>query len=269
MIINIRHETIYSYDKLVPRLVQLLRLYPTKCKNQKILNWEITSNVGDIESSYEDSLGHRILNIYNDNFQGQQIIKAKGKVETKDLNGTIQGITEKVNPLCFLRLTDLTRPGKKIIELSKTIKKKNKDEIKFCHDLNLIVSEIINYKSGTTNNNTSAETALKKGKGVCQDFAHILISLARIFNMPARYINGYLIEDNNSNDYFTHAWTEIFIKDLGWVGFDPSHRRCVDDKYVRLSCGYDFIDASPIKGVRLNYLGSEELSYNLNLTITQ
>ena len=85
--------------------------------------------------------------------------------------------------------------------------------------------------------------------------------------MPARYINGYLIEDNNSNDYFTHAWTEIFIKDLGWVGFDPSHRRCVDDKYVRLSCGYDFIDASPIKGVRLNYLGSEELTYNLNLNI--
>ena len=58
---------------------------------------------------------------------------------------------------------------------------------------------------------------------------------------------------------------EIFVKDLGWVAFDPSHKRCIDDKYVRISCGFDFIDASPIKGVKLNYLGNEDLNFKLNM----
>ena len=111
--------------------------------------------------------------------------------------------------------------------------------------------------------------ALKNGEGVCQDFAHILLSMARLFELPARYINGYLIEDENAKDYYTHAWVEIFIRDLGWVAFDPSHKVCVDDKYVRVNCGFDFIDASPIKGVKLNYLGSEQLSYQVKINIGQ
>ena len=115
--------------------------------------------------------------------------------------------------------------------------KKKKDEISFCHELNLIVAEIISFKSGTTNNGTTAETSLKQKTGVCQDYAHIMISLARIFDIPARYINGYLMESNNSNHYSTHAWVEVFIRNLGWVGFDPSHKKCIDENYIRISCG--------------------------------
>ena len=86
------------------------------------------------------------------------------------------------------------------------------------------------------------------------------MSLSKIFNIPSRYVNGYLMDDNNINNYSSHAWVEIYINDLGWVGFDPSHKRCIDENYVRISCGYDFIDASPIKGVKLNYLGEEKES---------
>ena len=180
----------------------------------------------------------------------------------------MHGLSDKVNPLCFLRNTDLTKPGKKIIALSKKIKKST-DKIKFCHDLNLMVSDAIVFKTGTTNNSTTAESSMQLSKGVCQDYAHILISLARLFEIPARYINGYLMDDINSNDYFTHAWVELFITELGWIGFDPSHKKCIDENYVRISCGYDFIDASPIKGVRLNYLGSEELNFKLDITTEQ
>ena len=93
--------------------------------------------------------------------------------------------------VCFLRFTNLTKPGEKLIKLSKKIKKKN-DQIKFCHDLNRIVSEVLDFKTGITNNKTTAEEALKFEKGVCQDYAHILISLSKIFNIPSRYVNGYL-----------------------------------------------------------------------------
>ena len=268
MILKIKHQTNYYYSSCVPRLVQSLKLFPSKSKNQKIIDWKITCNRGSLEESHQDALGHKIFNIFNDNFFGKQTILSQGTVETKDYNGVMNGLQDKVNPLCFLRHTNLTTPGKELTDFSKKIRKSN-DVIKFCHSLNLAVSNSIRFKSGATTNETTAESSFKQGEGVCQDYAHILISLARLFEIPARYVNGYLLEDNNTNKYFTHAWVELYISDLGWVAFDPSHKRCIDESYVRLSCGYDFIDASPIKGVKLNYLGEENLSFRLDIHTEQ
>ena len=73
-----------------------------------------------------------------------------------------------------------------------------------------------------------AEEALKLDKGVCQDYAHILISLSKMFDIPSRYVNGYLMDDNNISHYSSHAWVEMYINDLGWVAFDPSHKKCIE-----------------------------------------
>ena len=63
----------------------------------------------------------------------------------------------------------------------------------------------------------------------------------------------------------THAWVEIFINNLGWVAFDPSHKKCIDDKYIRISTGFDFEDASIIKGVKNNYNGDEFLETKVDI----
>ena len=268
MIINIKHQTNYNFYSNVPRLVQSLKLYPSNCKNQKVINWNISTSIGQLTNSHQDALGHKICNIYNEGLIGVQTIISEGKIHTKDFHGVMYGLVDKVNPFCFLRFTHLTKPGEKLIKLSKKIKKKN-DQIKFCHDLNRIVSEVLDFKTGITNNKTTAEEALKLEKGVCQDYAHILISLSKMFNIPSRYVNGYLMDDNNISHYSSHAWVEMYINDLGWVAFDPSHKKCIDQNYVRISCGYDFIDASPIKGVKLNYPGGEDLNFKLDINTEQ
>ena len=268
MILNIKHQTNYNFHSNVPRLVQSLKLYPSKCKNQKIINWTISTSKGQLINSHQDALGHRIYNIYNESLVGEQTIVSEGRINTKNFHGVMHNLEDQVNPLCFLRFTKLTKPGTKLIELSKKIKKIN-NEIKFCHNLNIIVSETINFKTGITHNQTTAEESLKLEKGVCQDYAHILISLSKLFNIPARYVNGYLMEDSNISNYSSHAWVELFINELGWVAFDPSHKKCIDENYVRISCGYDFIDASPIKGVKLNYLGGEDLNFKLDINFQQ
>ena len=268
MILTIKHQTNYNFYSNVPRLVQSLKLYPSNCKNQKIINWNISTSIGQLTKSHQDSLGHTIYNIYNEGLIGEQTIISEGKIHTKDFHGVMHGLEDKVNPFCFLRFTYLTKPGEKLIKLSKKIKQK-KDQIKFCHDLNRIVSEVLDFKTGITNNKTTAEEALKIEKGVCQDYAHILISLSKIFNIPSRYINGYLMDDNNISHYSSHAWVEMYINDLGWVAFDPSHKKCIDQNYVRISCGYDFSDASPIKVVKLNYLGEEDLNFKLDINTEQ
>ena len=268
MILTIKHQTNYNFYSNVPRLVQSLKLYPSNCKNQKVINWNISTNIGQLTRSHQDALGHTIYNIYNEGLIGEQTIISEGKIHTKDFNGVMQGLVDKVNPFCFLRCTHLTKPGEKLIKLSKKIKKKN-DQIKFCHDLNRIVSEVLDFKTGITNNKTTAEEALKLEKGVCQDYAHILISLSKMFDIPSRYVNGYLMDDNNISNYSSHAWVETYINELGWVAFDPSHKKCIDQNYVRISCGYDFIDASPIKGIKLNYPGGEDLNFKLDINTEQ
>ena len=269
MKIKVTHLTTYSYNSTVPKLIQCLKLYPSICLNQEILEWSIKSNSGKIIESHTDALGHRIVNIFNNNFKGELKISSNGIVKTKDLQGVVKGLKEKVNPICFLRQTHLTMPCKRIRKISQEAKSKKADKIEFFHKLNLIVSNSIEYVGGSTNTSTSSHEALKQGKGVCQDFAHILISVARLNNIPARYVNGFLLEDVNSGENSTHAWAEVYIKDIGWIAFDPSHKKCIDEKYIRITCGYDFLDASTIKGVKTNYKGNEILKSKVSINNCQ
>ena len=123
MKIKINHKTSYKYSTEVPKLIQCVKLYPTQCENQQIIEWEINCNSGKIVESHIDGLGHKILNIYNKNFSGKLEITSKGIVKTKDLSGIMKGLSEKVNPLCFLRNTNLTLPCRKIENLTKKKKK--------------------------------------------------------------------------------------------------------------------------------------------------
>tara|TARA_B100000242_G_scaffold290639_1_gene262406 strand:- start:300 stop:1106 length:807 start_codon:yes stop_codon:yes gene_type:complete len=268
MILEIEYKTSYHFSYEVPMLIQQIKLYPTECKNQKIIKWSINSLEGELSEPFTDALGHKIHNIYINNAPRAQVISAKGVIETKNYFGVMDGLSEKVHPHCFLRQTDLTMPNKRITNLVKTKSKHKPDSINFCHQLNAAVGDSIIYESGSTSIETKATEAISIGNGVCQDFAHILIGLARHHSYPARYINGFSAhETNGANE--THAWVEIYIKDLGWVAFDPSKKTCIDEKYVRVGCGFDFNDASMIKGVKCNFNGQESLGKDLRITLQQ
>ena len=267
MIININYKTSYNFTSEVPRLVQQLKLSPTECINQKIIKWSIEASEGEIVESHKDCLGNQINNIYLQNLIKKQIITTKGIIHTKNTFGVMKGLHETVHPDCFLRQTILTKPNKKIISLINKKSKAKTNSIEFCHTMNTVVGDSIKYLSGSTDIKTDAQHAISLGTGVCQDFAHILISLARHNDYPARYVNGFLAGDSGHGDNDTHAWVEIFIKDLGWVGFDPSHKCSIDDKYVRMGCGFDFADASMIKGVKSNFKGEETLDKEINIQL--
>lgn len=266
MILEVEYKTSYHFSNEVPMLIQQIKLYPTQCKNQKILKWSIDALEGELSEVFTDALGHKIQNIYINNAPKEQVISAKGIVETKNLHGVVSGLNEKVHPQCFLRQTDLTSPDKKITNLVKI--KSKLDSVDFCHQLNEVVGNSISYESGSTSIDTKATEAISIGKGVCQDFAHILIGLARYYGYPARYINGFSAHESNGVSE-THAWVEIYITDLGWVAFDPSKKTCIDEKYIRVGCGFDFTDASMIKGVKCNFNGEETLDKDLKIRLQQ
>ena len=89
--------------------------------------------------------------------------------------------------------------------------------------------------------------ALHLGKGVCQDYAHILLTLLRLLNVPARYVSGHLVGEGAP-----HAWVEAFIErgpdDTEIIGYDPTHARRVRLDYLTVAVGRDFADVSPTSG---------------------
>ena len=105
------------------------------------------------------------------------------------------------------------------------------------------VYKTIYYSPGSTNMQTSAEEAFMNKKGVCQDFAHILLSLCRSCGIVCRYVNGFLVGEG-----FTHAWIE-FLDNGIWYGFDPTHNRFIDYGYIKIAHGRDASDIMINRGV--------------------
>ena len=109
------------------------------------------------------------------------------------------------------------------------------------------IPEIMKYNSGATEIHETAEYAFTLGNGVCQDFAHIMISLLRMANIPARYVVGMMLGEGAS-----HAWVEAFCRGY-WYGFDPTNNKLVNDEYIKVSYGRDSSDCPVIKG---NFYGN-------------
>jgi transglutaminase-like putative cysteine protease len=125
------------------------------------------------------------------------------------------------------------------------------------HALMAAIHEAVDYKPGTSNTETTAEQAMEKKSGVCQDHAHVFISAARALQVPARYISGYLMTEGKAEQAATHAWGEAHIPGLGWVGFDPANKICPDVRYVRIASGLCYRDAAPVSGMRIGTPGEK------------
>ena len=109
------------------------------------------------------------------------------------------------------------------------------------------------YLPGSTSVASPIEHVLKSGRGVCQDYAHVMIAIARSWGIPARYVSGYLHvigpAGEQAQENATHAWVECLLPELGWVGFDPANKSVSDERHVRIAVGRDYQDVSPTRGV--------------------
>ena len=96
---------------------------------------------------------------------------------------------------------------------------------------------------------TRADAALELGRGVCQDFAHVMLSACRQAGIPSRYVSGYLYDPLGQGEVASHAWVDILDAERGWVSLDPTHDREQTEAYVRVAVGRDYADVPPTRGV--------------------
>ena len=241
MEISIEHTTNYEYLKPISGLIQSTKLYPTEHNGLKIIKWSVERDASEKSKIYQDAEGNNIQNFTNKNKVKNIKFKVKGRVETFDTKGIYFSSTDKLDPLVYLRDTQLTNYDNEIKELAnEALSSSSNDDLETAHVLLKLVAERVEYKPLTTSQETSAIVAYKQKKGVCQDQAHIMIAAARSIGIPARYINGYMHNNSHSSEYqSTHAWAEFYITNLGWVGFDSTNNCSPDERYIKVSCGLD------------------------------
>jgi transglutaminase-like putative cysteine protease len=106
------------------------------------------------------------------------------------------------------------------------------------------------YDPGATDVQTRADEVLVLGRGVCQDFAHVMLATCRCAGIPARYVSGYLHDPTLEGDNgASHAWIDAWDESCGWFALDPTHGREQTDAYVRVAVGRDYADVPPTRGV--------------------
>lgn len=248
MRLNIVYKNEYNYDAPVQYALQRLRQTPQARPGQTILNWRTELEGANLEVTYSDHMDNLtdLISIMPD--ATQISITSTGEVETEDLSGIIGRHTGFAPLWLFARETALTTCNGPLRALARAVPEG--DGVESMHKLMELIAERVEYGTGATNAESTAADALAAGRGVCQDHTHIFLTVARELGFPARYVSGFLMMDGQTHQAASHAWAEIHIADLGWVGFDASNRICADARYVGVATGLDFRDAAPISGIR-------------------
>jgi len=266
MRLTISHQTTYQYDQPVHYGLQQVRLTPKSRAGQTVLNWTVEITGGKREVEFDDQHNNRVQLVSFSAGQTEIAILCSGEVETTSTHGII-GEHGGFTPLwIFKRPTDLTQPGPRLQSLLGSIGDQFENDIARLHALSATILIAVTYESGQTHSSTTSEEALVAGRGVCQDHAHIFIAAARTLGFPARYVSGYLMMDDQSAEDASHAWAEVYVKDIGWLGFDISNGISPDERHIRVATGLDYRDAAPMSGMRL---GDSEESMQVTLQVQQ
>jgi transglutaminase-like putative cysteine protease len=244
----VRHQTVYRYAASAGRVAMRLKLMPVDTPTQTVEEWQVSVNGESLTRSFRpNSYGEReAVWVRHDRLDNATIV-AEGVVETRDNHGVVGHLTSGVPPFYFLRDTPLTAASDGIVAMARDLSEAN-GPLARLHALSAAVSDAVAYRPGVTTAETSAAQAFALGAGVCQDHAQIFIAAARSLGVPARYVSGHLLAGDGDLLHETHGWAEAFLPDLGWIGFDPSNRVCVTDRYLRVASGLDADDAAPIRG---------------------
>ena len=276
---SIRHLTRFRYSAPISESFMELRMQPRTEATQHCVWFDLSIKPRTRLTSYRDHLGNLIHHFDLPGHHSQLAIKSEAVVEIapqtlpeslgveawEELDALVADgdYWEMLMPSRFASPSDLL--GKLARELDV---RRHDDPMVLLRQLTAGLHEAFEYAPQATKVDSPIDQALGNRRGVCQDFAHIMIALVRGLGIPSRYVSGYLfhrVEDQDrSAEDATHAWVEASLPGLGWVGFDPTNNLIVSERHIRVAIGRDYGDVPPTRGVFKGEAKSE-LSVSVNV----
>jgi len=283
LLLEVRHVTRYQYDEPVRESVMEVWMQPQKAAGQRLISYELDIDPAAQLFSYADSFGNAVYHFDIPHPHDRLTIVARSAVETEDPpelpEALDRGEWDRLRSdfvtgehFDFLHAHGFTgatdRLAKFIREKKLDALRAQEDPLTALHKLNTRLYESFGYEAGVTRADSPIDDVLKARKGVCQDFAHVMISICRGWGVPARYVSGYLFTDRKHGDRSdpdaTHAWVEVFLPSLRWVGFDPTNNILACERHVACAVGRDYSDVPPSRGV---YKGEAESDLAVGVTV--
>jgi transglutaminase-like putative cysteine protease len=265
--LDIRYVTRFDYASPVRESQNELRACPTSDHRQQLLSYRVTTSPSSRIHTSTDYWGTRVdafgVRTPHDHLE----IVAEAVVDTTRVppitsSPTLDAVRDPAfrdEHVDYLQRTAHADWGPAIErEARRILDTVGDDVINLGLALYRFSASRLRYQPGATYVGVDVEEVLERGEGVCQDYAHLTVALARSVGLPARYVSGYLFTADDATgadvegdviEVQTHAWVELAIPGAGWLALDPTNRTEVAERHVKIGHGRDYDDVPPLKGV--------------------
>lgn len=280
----IRHLTRFTYASPVSESVMELRMRPATSGGQRCLQFEVDLQPRARVFAYLDFLGNWVHHFDLPRRHGQLAIVARAQVQVDappllppslgmEAWADVDRWSDNGEYWDFRRPSHFAVWSDALLAFAASLgplAERTADPLTTVRALMSTMHREFGYAPYTTRADSPISEALAARQGVCQDFTHIMLALLRRMGLPCRYVSGYIApralgEDDGPTTIATHAWVEVLLPDLGWVGVDPTNDIEAGLRHVRVAIGRDYADVPPTRGV---FKGGTASSLEVSVEVT-
>ncbi len=278
---TIKYSSENIYENFVYEAFWQFMIIPETNETQELISSNFKTSVDTKIEKSINGFGFQTVRIHSKTTFNTIKFDAEFKLIKKEINPfdflpsidvnedykAIENLIFKVEHESYLTPTELTKLSKKHQNIYEFDKKSPIVENLIA--LNNWVYIHIYFKTDVTHIGTLLDEIIENRHGVCQDFSHLFIAIARQNGIPTRYVSGYLHQgDGFFGDSQMHAWVESFVPNVGWIGFDPTNDLLTNHNHIKVSHGKDYNDCPPIKGI-VYTSGKNETKYSVEVSYQQ
>src|SRR6266850_453293 len=261
MKLHVVHRTTYRYAGPVTQNLNEVRLKPMSADGQVCDSFSLTTQPVSRLSSYLDFYFNYVEFFEVQEPHKELTIESVSTVTTHSRSLPRDAVTAPTTrlPEClqlercydFIQPSALVAVSPLVWRLALDASAGNTDVWQCALAIMRFIYSGFSYVPNATSVNTHMSEVLEQRRGVCQDFAHVLLGMCRAMKIPARYVSGYLYNEPTgqlTGAQASHAWCEVFVPDFGWRALDPTNNQQADRHYVKLAVGRDYADIVPVQG---------------------
>ncbi len=281
---DIAHTTTYGYTEPVEHSTHVFRLHPVEDPIQEVLQYQLSVSAPGEKIQFDDVFGNQSVHYAIHVPYTHLVIESISRVKVFALPTDDHSLSRRQTsiPLLWMPwqrqmmmayLLPVELPETQLIELTEYamsfVERNDYQLLDTLNDINRSIYSDYQYVPGSTSLSTTPFDVYTTRKGVCQDFAHLFICMARLLGIPARYQMGYIFTganyENKIQSEASHAWVEAYLPYVGWRGFDPTNGCRVGQDHLRVACGRNYFDATPTAGTLYKGGGTETLSVRVKM----
>ncbi|MCJ1907873.1 transglutaminase family protein [Planococcus ruber] len=277
---QIEHTNIFKYESIVDQSMNSIRLKPRTDECQRLLSYRADITPASVTKEHIDIWGNHVETFFIAEHHEHLEVKATSIVSIQkspfihridyspEMNAIFHSQLFSEHYLAFLSNTAYTYLSPEQMARVDEELGEMKNPVQYSIDVMEYIHSHFTYDGESTNVSTKAEESFELRKGVCQDLTHVMLGILRAKQIPARYVSGYLYVGENSalvGDAASHAWVEVMVPGIGWVGLDPTNNVEALEHHIRVGVGRDYNDVSLVQGVYRG--GSQSLEVKVSVSL--